>query len=64
MEDDEVVVDDADPVVEQSVEVEAEEVEVVEEIDPLLSLGQLREVLVANHLERDGKAAALGTPWA
>ena len=35
MEDDEVVVEDADTVVEQNVEVEVEEVEVVEEIDPL-----------------------------
>ena len=55
MEDDEVVVDDADPVVEQSVEVEAEEVEVVEEIDPLTEAIQRAEAAEKEITYRDAE---------
>ena len=55
MEDDEVVVDDADPVVEESVEAEAEEVEVVEEIDPLTEAIQRAEAAEKEITYRDAE---------
>ena len=55
MEDDEVVVEDADPVVEQGVEVEVEEVEVVEEIDPLTEAIQRAEAAEKEITYRDAE---------
>ena len=55
MEDDEVVVDDADPVVEQSFEVEVEEVDVVEEVDPLTEAIQRAEAAEKEITYRDAE---------
>ena len=53
MEDDEIVDADTDPVVEESVEVEVEEVEVVEEIDPLTEAIQRAEAAEKERIERE-----------
>ena len=55
MEDDEVVVDDADTVVEQSVEAELEEAEVVEETNPLTEAIQRAEAAEKEITYRDAE---------